>query len=257
MKNPVKAETTKYLMLTVAALGLALRILLYSTGMDGRGLLVRFHWTSVALTVLTAAVLVAVFLGTRTVGGSKKCRSAYPASPLAAAGAFAAMAGIGITTVMGFGEFSSRLHLIIWVLGLCSAVCMGIAGFCRLTGKTPTFLLYAVLCVYFALRMVSGYQNWSADPQLQDYCYYLLAYVTLMLTAYHHAAFHVGVGKHRSVWFFSLMAMYFCIVSLLGTTELYLLLGCGIWAFTNTTRPSARHYRQQRKQDPDGNENSQ
>ena len=59
MKNPVKAETTKYLMLTVAALGLALRILLYSTGMDGRGLLVRFHWTSVALTVLTAAVLVA------------------------------------------------------------------------------------------------------------------------------------------------------------------------------------------------------
>ena len=203
------------------------------------------------------AVLVAVFLGTRTVGGSKKCRSAYPASPLAAAGAFAAMAGIGITTVMGFGEFSSRLHLIIWVLGLCSAVCMGIAGFCRLTGKTPTFLLYAVLCVYFALRMVSGYQNWSADPQLQDYCYYLLAYVTLMLTAYHHAAFHVGVGKHRSVWFFSLMAMYFCIVSLLGTTELYLLLGCGIWAFTNTTRPRARHYRQQRKQDPDGNENSQ
>ena len=257
MKNPVKAETTKYLMFTVAALGLALRILLYSTGMDGRGLLVRFHWTSVALTVLTAAVLVAVFLGTRTVGGSKKCRSAYPASPLAAAGAFAAMAGIGITTVMGFGEFSSRLHLIIWVLGLCATICMGIIGFCRLTGKTPTFLLYAVLCVYFALRMVSGYQNWSADPQLQDYCYYLLAYVTLMLTAYHHAAFHVGVGKHRSVWFFSLMAMYFCIVSLLGTTELYLLLGCGIWAFTNTTRPSARHYRQQRKQDPDGNENCQ
>ena len=257
MKNPVKAETTKYLMLTVAALGLALRILLYSTGMDGRGLLVRFHWTSVALTVLTAAVLVAVFLGTRTVGGSIKCRSAYPASPLAAAGAFAAMAGIGITTVMGFGEFSTRLHLIIWVLGLCATICMGIIGFCRLTGKTPTFLLYAVLCVYFALRMVSGYQNWSADPQLQDYCYYLLAYVTLMLTAYHHAAFHVGVGKHRSVWFFSLMAMYFCIVSLLGTTELYLLLGCGIWAFTNTTRPSARHYRQQRKQDPDGNENCQ
>lgn len=257
MKNPVKAETTKYLMFTVAALGLALRILLYSTGMDGRGLLVRFHWTSVALTVLTVAVLVAVFLGTRTVGGSKKCRSAYPASPLAAAGAFAAMTGIGITTVMGFGEFSTRLHLIIWVLGLCATICMGIIGFCRLTGKTPTFLLYAALCVYFALRMVSGYQNWSADPQLQDYCYYLLAYVTLMLTAYHHAAFHVGVGKHRSVWFFSLMAMYFCIVSLLGTTELYLLLGCGIWAFTNTTRPSARHYRQQRKQDPDGNENCQ
>lgn len=254
MKNPVKAETTKYLMLTVAALGLALRILLYSTGVDGRGLLVRFHWTSVALTVLTVAVLVAVFLGTRTVGGSKKCRSAYPASPLAAVGAFAAMVGIGITTVMGFGEFSTRLHLIIWVLGLCSAICMGIIGFCRLTGKIPTFLLYATLCVYFALRMVSGYQNWSADPQLQDYCYYLLAYVALMLTAYHHAAFHVGVGKHQAVWFFSLMAVYFCIVALKGTTDLYLLLSCGIWAFTNMSRPNVRPRRQRSEQKSDSNE---
>ena len=253
----MKNDSLKYLVPAAGGLGLVLRILLYATGIDGRGLLVRGHWASTALCILSVAVLVGAFIFTRKLDGKVDHEAAYPASKAAALGAFAAMIGIGITTVMGFGEFSTRLHLIIWVLGLCATICMGIIGFCRLTGKTPTFLLYAVLCVYFALRMVSGYQNWSADPQLQDYCYYLLAYVTLMLTAYHHAAFHVGVGKHRSVWFFSLMAMYFCIVSLLGTTELYLLLGCGIWAFTNTTRPSARHYRQQRKQDPDGNENSQ
>lgn len=242
MKIPVKAEIAKYLMFTAAALGLALRILLYSTGVDGRGLLVRFHWTSVALTVLTAAVLVAVFICTRMVSGSKKCHAAYPVSPVAALGAFAAMAGIGVTTVMGFGEFSSRLHLAIWVLGLCATICMGIIGFCRLRGIPQTFLLYAVLCVYFALRMVSGYQSWSADPQLQDYCYYLLAYVALMLTSYQHAAFHTGMGKHNAVWFYGLMALYFCVVSLKGATDIYLLLGCGIWAFTNVTklRPRSR-----------------
>ena len=66
--------------------------------------------------------------------------------------------------------------------------------------------------------------------------------VALMLTAYQHAAFHTGVGRHRSVWFFSLMATYFCIVALKGATDIYLLLGCGIWAFTNVTklRPRAR-----------------
>lgn len=239
MKNPVKAETTKYLMLTVAALGLALRILLYSTGMDGRGLLVRFHWTSVALTVLTAAVLVAVFLGTRTVGGSKKCRSAYPASPLAAVGAFAAMVGIGITTVMGFAEFSTRLHLIIWVLGLCATICIGIIGFCRLTGKTPTFLLYAALCVYFALRMVSGYQNWSADPQLQDYGFYLCAHVALMLASYHHAAFDVGMGNRRALWIWSLCSVYLCCAAIPHCSEALLMGCCAFWALTNLSAAPA------------------
>lgn len=239
MKNPVKSDTLKYLILGSGGLGLVLRILLYATGIDGRGLLVKGHWASVALCVLTVAVLAAVFLTTRLFCAAANYRTAYPASVIAAVGAFAAMIGIGITTVTEFAEFSSRIHLIVWILGLISTLSMGCIGICRLTGKKPSFLLYAAICLYFALRMVSRYQRWSADPQLHDYCFYLMAYVALMLAAYQHAAFHADMGNDRALWFCSLTAVYFCCVSLKESPDTWLLLGCGSWAFTNLTNIAA------------------
>ena len=236
MKKPVKADLLKYLIPGAGGLGLVLRILLYATGIDGRSLLVRGHWASAALCVLTLVVLAATFLATRPLGGSVDHRTAYPVSAAAAIGAFAAMIGIGNTTVTEFAEFSSRLHLIMWLLGLLSTVFMGCIGFCRLTGRKPSFLLSAVICLYFALRMISRYQRWSADPQLQDYCFYLMAYVALMLTAYQHAAFDADMGNHRALWFCSLMAVYLCCVSLQESPDTCLLLGCGIWAFSNLTK---------------------
>lgn len=235
MKNPVQANTLKYLIPGAGGLGLVLRILLYATGVDGRGLLVRGHWAATGLTVLTLAVLALVFLSTRANAETASQNVAYPVSVTAAMGAFAAMIGISIVTVTEFAEFSTRMHLIVWVLGVLSTVSMGGIGFCRLRGKKPSFLLSAVICLYFALRMVSRYQRWSADPQLQDYCFYLMAYVALMLTAYQHAAFDADMGNHRGLWFCSLMAVYLCCVSLRGTADTLLLLGCGFWAFSNLT----------------------
>ena len=150
--------------------------------------------------------------------------------------AFAALVGIAFTTGREFAEFSSRMHLIVWLLGICAMAAMGRIGLCRLTGKKPHFLLSAVFCIYCALRMVSRYQLWSSDPQLQDYFFYLGAYMALMLAAYHHAALDEGAGRHRSLWFFSLMAVYLCNLSLRGGMDTLLLLGCGAWAFTNLPR---------------------
>lgn len=253
MKNPVKADTLKYLIPVAGGLGLILRMLLYATGMDGRGLLVRGHWTAVALSILTLLVAVALYLSTRSVERSAEHRTAYSVSVPGAIGAFAAMVGIGITTVSEFAEFSSRLHLLVWLLGLCSTVAMGCTGICRLTGRKPYFLLSAAVCLYFALRMVSCYQYWSSDPQLQDYCFYLGAYVALMLTAYHHAAFHADAGNHRDLWFFSLAAVYLCCLSLQDSRDALLLAGCGLWAFTNLTSrtPRPRRNRPELKLDED------
>lgn len=233
MKN---TDSLKYLVPAAGGLGLALRVLLYATGIDGRGLLVRGHWAATALCILSAAVLAGVFLLTRKLDGAVDHGAAYPASKAAAAGAFVAMLGLGLTTVREFATFSNRLHLIAWLLGLCATLFMGCIGICRLKGKKPSFLLGATVCLYFALRMVSRYQRWSADPQLYDYCFYLMAYVALMLTAYQHAAFDADMGSHRSLWLYSLMAVYLCCVSLKGTSDTFLLLGCGIWAFTNLTK---------------------
>lgn len=235
MKLTFNTDRLKYLILGAGGLGLILRILLYATGIDGRGLLVADHWAHIALWIVTIAVAAAVFLLTRFLGGPTDYKAAYPVSFPAAVGAFAAMLGIAVTTGQEFAEFSSRLNLIVWVLGLCSVAAMGYIGICRLTGRKPYPLPHALLCLYFALRMVSQYQQWSADPQLQDYCFFLGAYVALMLTAYHHAAFDADMGSHKQLWLFSLASVYLCCLSLKGNMDLLLLAGCGIWAFTNLT----------------------
>ncbi|MBR4290058.1 MAG: hypothetical protein IKT52_05390 [Oscillospiraceae bacterium] len=232
-RNP---KLLKLLILGSGILGLVLRIVFYATGVDGRGLLVSNHPAVIALWCLTAAVAAVLLVFSFKITGSAEYAEAYPVSIPAALGAFAAMTGMAFATGREFAEFSNRLNLIVWVLGICSMAAMGRVGLCRLTGKKPYFLLHVVVCIYFAMRMVSQYRAWSADPCLQDYCFYLCAYVALMLAAYHQAAFDAGVGKHRGLWFCSLAAVYLCCLSLKGSSDSLLLLGSAAWAFTNLTR---------------------
>jgi len=243
MKLNIKSNDLKLVTLSAGILGLALRIALYATGMDGRGLLIKNHWAAIALWLLTAAVIAALLVFGRTITGPEKYADAYPVSFSAAMGCFALTAGLAVTCVREFSEFSTRLHLVIWVLGLLCAVAMGFVGVCRLLGKKPYFLLHAALCIYFALRMVSQYRQWSADPFLLDYCFYLIAYVALMLSAYHHAAFDAEMGKHRALWFFSLASVYLCCLSWKGSRDSLLLLGSAVWAFTNLTTLTVRKRR--------------
>lgn len=239
MKVLIKPNQLKLAILGSGILGLVLRIVLYATGIDGRGLLEAGHWADIGLWGLTLVTLVVLFLGTRSIGPSVSQKD-LPASLWGGLGALAAAVGIGITTISEFAAFSSRLMLIVWLLGLCSAVSMAVAGILSLTGRKPHFAFYVVLCVYFALRMLSRYRLWSATPQLQDYCFYLLAHAALMLTAYHRAAFGAGMGRYHSLWFFALAAVYLCCLSVRGARDMLLLLGCGVWAFCGLCLPPAR-----------------
>lgn len=244
MKLTVKPNLLKNMILGAGIFGFALRVALYTTGFDGRNLLIHSHWASVSLWILTAVVTVAIIIFTQKLDGPADYNDALPASFSGAVGAFAAAFGIGITTVREFAEFYSRLHLIVWILGLCATVALVLVGISRLLRNRPAFPLHTIVCIYFALRMVCQYQYWSADPQLLDYCFYLCAHVALMLTGYHHAAFDAGIGNHRSLWRLSLASVYLCCLSLNGSLDTVLLLGCGIWAFTNLSCLQVRPRRQ-------------
>ena len=147
MKLTIKTEQLKFLMLGAGGLGLALRIALYATGIDGRGLLESGHWAHTAVWILTVAAALVLLICCRSITGPEEVSNAYPPSVTAALGAFAAMVGIGFTTGREFAEFSSRLHLIVWIVGICSVVALGRIGLCRLTGKKPHFLLHVAVCV--------------------------------------------------------------------------------------------------------------
>lgn len=235
MKISVKPENLKYLVLGAGGLGLTLRIALYATGIDEKGLLVTGHWAGIALWLLTALVAAGLFFLTRPIQGPQRYQDAHPVSVPAGLGALALAVVILITTIREMGTMDTRLMTVSTVLGFAAAAMMGFVTFCRLSGMKPIFLCHGVLCIYFALRMVSQYRYWSSDPQLQDYVFYLSAYVALMLAAYHQAAFDADMGKHSSLWLLSLAAVYLCCLSLKGTLDTLLLLAAGIWAFTNLT----------------------
>lgn len=229
-----KGNLLKLITLISALLGCALRAAHYAFGTDGRGLLVRNHWSVLglwAVCVLFAAALVLLGLG---ITGRREDHP-QPSSPLAAAGCFALGAALLISGLQNFGDFFTGIDLFIWALGLCAGGATIAVGVCRLTGKQPYFLLHGLLCLYITLRTVAVYRHWSADPQLQDYGFYLTAHAALMLSAYHHAAFDAALSGHRPLWLSSLAAVFLSCAALPRCEEKLLLAAFALWAFGNLT----------------------
>ena len=249
MKSFSKPDHLKYVIPAAGLAGFALRAALYQIAADGAGLLRRNHPLALILWILTAAVLVKLLLACRKIQSPEQYANCFRPSVPAALGCAAAAVGIFLTAP-GFPA-ADRLTLVYTILGWCSAAGLLVLGFCRFAGFSAGFLPAAALCLYFALGMICRYQSWSSDPQLQNYCFQLLACVSLMLTAYHHAAFGAELGSHKGLWFFSLASVYFCALSLAGPEHWLFYLAAGIWALTNLTSLTAPKRRRRTTPDPE------
>ena len=230
-----KSQQLKLLTVCAAAAATVLRAAHYAFGTDGRSLLIAGHWSVIGLWVVSVGFILALLLMGRGIGNSADDAAVHPSSPVSAAGCFALAAGLAVTCLKQYGDFSSTVDSIVWALGLLSGAGLLVAGICRLTGKKPYFLIHAILCLLFTLRMIAQYRHWSADPQLQDYGFYLCAHAAVMLAAYHHAALDTGMGNVRALWVSSLGAVYLCCAAIPHCEEALLMAACAIWAFTNLT----------------------
>lgn len=245
MKLSVKPHLLKLFALSAGLLGLMLRMVLYATGTDEKGLLIANHWAGITVYGLTAVVVLGLLLLTRSIQGSADYRDAHPRSILAGSGSLVLALAVLMSCLSEISSPPDSIGTFIrWVLGFLTVVSLACICLCRVTGSKPIFLFHGILCVWLALRMVMQYQNWSADPQMQDYVFYLLAHVALMLTAYHQAAFDAGMGSHRSLWYLSLVAVFLCLLSLRDSLDTLLLLAAAFWALTNLTSLDTRPRRQ-------------
>lgn len=235
MKPLLKPEQLKILIPGAGLLGALLRTLLYTTGTDEKGLLITGHWAHIAVWMLTALVAAVLLPACRKIQGPERYGDCYPVSVSGAAGSFLCAIGFLSAGLAGWGTAASSLDFAVVILSFLSAAALVFAGFCRLTRRQPVFLCHAVVCVCFALRMVCQYRQWSSDPQLQDYCFYMAAHVCLMLTAYHMAAFDAGAGHHRTLWCLGLAACYFCLLSIWGSRDPLFMVLCALWALTGLT----------------------
>jgi len=225
-------------MLVPGAAAALVRGLLYLTAVEETGLLARNHPLQWLLALLCAAA-VALVLPAAKQKGSNRYADHFGPSSVAAIGSFAMAAGTVLTVLEGNPMPRPMLVLLWYASGILAAGGLVWAGLSRKAGKQPFVLCYAVLCLFLALHMVSRYQPWSGNPQIQDWLFSLVGAVGLTLCAYHQSAFSADRGKRRSFLATSLLTVFACCAALPHTEYFALYLGGGIWAFTGCCRMSA------------------
>lgn len=217
--------------LSAGLLALFLRALLYATGIDHSGLIASNHWATRSILILSGLVLLFLLVITRKPEGPTAYKDCFPASFSQGVTSFFIAVVIAFRAISQYTAAGDSLELLAALFGIVTGIAMAVAGICRVIGKRPSFLCHSALAIFFALQMVSQYRHWSADPQLIDYAFYLLAFVCLMLTAYFLAGFEADMGNRRALWFFSMAASFFCLLALPESGDAGLLIACALWAF--------------------------
>lgn len=209
----------EYILPAIAAasgvLGALLEVWLLYLDRDGRGLIPEAHPAGLFLWVLGVLAAALLFLLTRKITG--KVRSyvrTFPASvPGAVGSAIAAVgaAGLGLQSLLSRGD---ALTVICGVLGVLAAGSLGFTAWARFRGFRPNAVFHTLVCLFFAAWTVSHYRLWSGDPRLAQYCFPLLANITMMLAAYHRAAFDLRMGNRRSYQLYRLLGVFCCITAI-------------------------------------------
>lgn len=232
MKTILKSKNLPFLIAALGGVGLLLRLQLYAAAVDEKNLLNPGHPLELLLLALTVAVAAVIVVGVWPLYGSTRYGDNFGPSVPAAVGSV--LAGVGIALTVLLAESRDGYLYQVWkLLGLLCAPCLAAAGYCRLKGLRPQFLLHGVVCVFLLLHMICHYQIWSTKPQLQDNIFSLLGCVALTIFAYYQTAFDAGSGKRRSQLAVGLMGAYLSLVALSGTDAPLLYGGCAIWALTD------------------------
>ena len=233
MKKIFKPTLLPLFTLIAGVIGFGLRLWLFLTGVDDKGLLPEGHIASILSFVLTAIVLAVLVLCTYKLTPLGSYSKLFPAWLPAGIGCAAAAAGILYVNIRDLIAQPDVITIVTLVLGLVASAALLILGFCRLKGKHPSFWLQAAVTVYFMLHLISQYRLWSSESQITVYFFPLLASVFMMLTAYHGAVLDADkTANRRGYAFCNQTALFFCCLSLQGSSWPFYL-AMAAWLGTN------------------------
>lgn len=222
----MKQFQSKFMPLVMAGLGVVgflLRKGLYGVALDAKNLLVDGHPLQWLLFLVTAAAIVLAVMcdGSREGLGHGNIPTA--------AGYLVLAAGV-LMSVLPQGFDGTGLTRMRNILGILTSLAMVLGAVQRFRGRQVFFLVPGLGCVFFAVHMVSCYQGWSSNPQIQDYLYTLLSSVALMLFAYQQSALAADCGSRKLRNIFGSLSVFFGITALSGTEYPLIYLSGSIWA---------------------------
>ena len=208
-------------------LGLLLRWLLYLTGFDEKGILSSSNTLHLACLALAVAMGV-YFLW--TVRKSPEYSRDYPLLRrlcALAAGCLLLISGLSL-----YRQADAPLRLARCVLTLAAGAAMLLWAFPPEKGSNIAAALQGIICLAYTVDMLGRYQTWSGNPQLPDYCFHVLAGVSLCLTTYHALALYTGLSKPRHRNFWVLAALFLCPMCLVGPEGWVFYLSGTFWALS-------------------------
>ena len=233
MKNLLKPTNLPIVTAALGGIALVLRRVLYAVAVDAKNLLPVNHPLEIALGIFTGLVLACIAASVWKLDGSGRYEDNFQSDVPALVGHAAAAAGILITVLTNAPMMPGYLGNFWKVLGFAAPVCLFAAGYARLQGKQPFFLLHLIPCLFLVFHIVNHYQTWSGNPQFQDYGFALFGSMALVFFSFYTAAFDVEAGRRRMQLGMGLAAVYLCLAELAMTQYVWLYLGGIVWALTD------------------------
>jgi len=198
MKEPKRIAWLPAVVLSLSILALSLHRGLYAVALDEKGLLIARHPLTFMLWAAVLAGAALILLTVRNLDGSNVYEDNFAPSTLALLGHIHIGLTVALMAMLYPLPMGGPISFLWKVLGILCGGAMIWGGICRKKGTKPFFGIHAGLTVFLLLYLLSRYQSWSGNPQLQDYVFELLALVFLVLFSYQFAAFEAGMGSRRS-----------------------------------------------------------
>ena len=219
------------LTLAVAAIGILLRFWHLGTGVDENGLYPANHIAWTLLLFLSAALVIVLFLTAGFAGKSRSYSGNFSASLPGAVGYALAGCAMVLSSIGYLTGESLMLYTLTGILGLLSAAALILGGWCRWKGRRPHFLVFALPCVFFALRLFCTGHIWGDEPELHRYLLGFFANIMCTLATYQLWAFAVNLGNRSKSLLCSLLAIYLCLVAVPGSNDGVFYLAMAICCF--------------------------
>lgn len=229
--------------LAVASIGVLLRFWQLSVGEDSKGLYPANHIAWTLLLILSTALLVVLFLLAGFAGKSRSYSANFSPSLPGAVGYAIAGFAIALSSLQYLLGEKPALYTLTGAIGLPAAAALILGGWCRWKGKTPHFLVLALPCCFFALRLFCIGHIWGDEPELHRFLLGFFANVMCVLATYQLWAFAVGLGNRSSSLLCSLMCVHLCLVAVPGSSDGGFFLAIAIWLFTNLCPKTVASFR--------------